>query len=384
MKKIYLILVILAALFTACNDTIIETIEGRTIHFDNVFVDQTTRATDVTINNLTNFYVHAWMSNFDDLTTCIFNAEEVIKSADGWTYGGGSRYWIAGKKYEFLAFSPINAQYTLDNTHTSFVYNNNGAKQQNCASAQYDLVVAKLDRVTAKNQLSNDDIQPVLLHFHHLLSRLVFNFVNDFTIPDVKLRIEDVRLTGIANSATFNFTTIDTLESPYSNSYVESIGSWYVSPETINHNGEAVDVLFHDAQMPTNSCTATAIEISTVGSQSADTAQNVDGVNVFHAVGNAISEQIYIIPEEIGYEQYRLAFKVTMYQGEEHPIQIGVFQHNVALNAMTFEAGKSYKFIAKFDHTNVNPNLELKPIEFTVSVTPWGEDVESDVCFPGE
>ena len=384
MKKILLISVIFAALLTACDDTVIETIEGNTIRFDNAFVNQTTRATDITLNNLTNFYVHAWMSNSDNQTTCIFDKVEVIKSANSWTYGGGGRYWFADKKYEFLAFSPINAQYTLDNTHTSFVYNNNGAKAQKSAGAQDDLIVAKHDRVTTPNQLSNDDIQPVSLHFHHLLSRLVFNFVNDFSTPDVKLRIEDIKLTGIANSGTFNFATNATDESSYSDSYIDSVGSWYVSPETTNHNGEAVGIIFPFVNSTTpNSRTASAIEISTAGSQaSAD--QNGDGMNILQAVGNALSEQVYIIPETIGYEQYRLTFKVTMFQGDEHQIQIGVFNHSVALNAMTFEQGKSYKLTAKFDHTNVNPAAELKPIEFTISVTPWGEDIEGEVTFPGE
>lgn len=384
MKKILLISVIFAALLTACDDTVIETIEGNTIRFDNAFVNQTTRATDITLNNLTNFYVHAWMSNSDNQTTCIFDKVEVIKSANSWTYGGGGRYWFADKKYEFLAFSPINAQYTLDNTHTSFVYNNNGAKAQKSAGAQDDLIVAKHDRVTTPNQLSNDDIQPVSLHFHHLLSRLVFNFVNDFSTPDVKLRIEDIKLTGIANSGTFNFATNATDESSYSGSYIDSVGSWYVSPETTNHNGEAVGIIFPFVNSTTpNSRTASAIEISTVGSQaSAD--QNGDGMNILQAVGNALSEQVYIIPEKIGHEQYRLSFKVTMFQGDEHQIQIGVFNHSVALNAMKFEQGKSYKLTAKFDHTNVNPATELKPIEFTVSVTPWGEDIEGEVTFPGE
>ena len=384
MKKILLILVILAALLTACDDTVIETIEGNTIRFDNAFVNQTTRATDITLNNLTNFYVHAWMSNSDNQTTCIFDKVEVTKSANSWTYGGGGRYWFADKKYEFLAFSPINAQYTLDNTHTSFVYNNNGAKAQKSAGAQDDLIVAKHDRVTTPNQLSNDDIQPVSLHFHHLLSRLVFNFVNDFSTPDVKLRIEDIKLTGIANSGTFNFATNATDESSYSDSYIDSVGSWYVSPETTNHNGEAVGIIFPFVNSTTpNSRTASAIEISTAGSQ-ASTDQNGDGMNILQAVGNALSEQVYIIPETIGYEQYRLTFKVTMFQGDEHQIQIGVFNHSVALNAMTFEQGKSYKLTAKFDHTNVNPAAELKPIEFTISVTPWGEDIEGEVTFPGE
>ena len=384
MKKILLISVLFTALLTACDDTVIETIDGNTIRFDNAFVNQSTRATDITIDNLNNFYVHAWMSNTDDQTACIFDGVELTKSANSWTYGGGGRYWFADKKYEFLAFSPINAQYTLDNTHTSFVYNNNGAKAQKSAGAQDDLIVAKHDRVTTPNQLSNDDIQPVSLHFHHLLSRLVFNFVNDFSTPDVKLRIEDIKLTGIANSGTFNFATNATDESSYSDSYIDSVGSWYVSPETTNHNGEAVGIIFPFVNSTTpNSRTASAIEISTAGSQaSAD--QNGDGMNILQAVGNALSEQVYIIPETIGYEQYRLTFKVTMFQGDEHQIQIGVFNHSVALNAMTFEQGKSYKLTAKFDHTNVNPAAELKPIEFTVSVTPWGEDIEGEVTFPGE
>lgn len=394
MKKILLISVIFAALLTACDDTVIETIEGNTIRFDNAFVSQPTRATDITIDNLTNFYVHAWMSNSDNQTACIFNSVEVTKSANDWTYGGGGRYWFADKKYEFLAFSPLNAQYTLDDTHASFIYYNNGAKAQKSAGAQDDLIVSKVDRVTTQKQLSTDDILPVSLHFHHLLSRVVFNFVNDFTTPDVKLRIEDIKLTGIANSATFEFATLDNeIEfpedgyTPYRDSYVDSIGSWLVSPEASNHNGEAVGILFPDTLSTTpNSRTASAVEITTAnyqgttGDDSNSAAYSSKDMKILKAVGNALSEQVYIIPETIGYEQYRLTFTVTMFQGsDEHPIQIGVFNHSVALNAMTFEQGKSYKLTAKFNSTNVNPATELKPIEFTVSVTPWGEDIQNEI-----
>jgi hypothetical protein len=46
---------------------------------------------------------------------------------------------------------------------------------------------------------------------------------------------------------------------------------------------------------------------------------------------------------------------------------------------MTFEKGKQYCLTARFNSKNVNPDAMLQPIEFTVSVTPWGQDIESEI-----
>jgi hypothetical protein len=45
--------------------------------------------------------------------------------------------------------------------------------------------------------------------------------------------------------------------------------------------------------------------------------------------------------------------------------------------------GKQYRVLAKINSSNVNPEAEIQPITFTVDVLPWGQDIESEVGFPG-
>ena len=99
----------------------------------------------------------------------------------------------------------------------------------------------------------------------------------------------------------------------------------------------------------------------------------------------ANTEHFYLIPENINAEAYRLNFDVTVLQGEKgQEIQIGKYHHSVAFDKMKFEMGKQYRVLAKLNSSNVNPEAEIKPITFTVTVMPWGEDQEGDVSFPGE
>ena len=431
MKKILLISVIIAAIFTSCDDAVIETLEGNTISFDNAFVDLT-RATDISVENLTNFYVHAWMYDGDQ-STCIFGKEGEYgtlvskNSNNAWTYDGGGRYWFTNKTYHFLAFAPINAQYNLNNDHSSFTYTNSKD------NATTDLIVAKVERTTAADKLTAQDIAPVSLHFQHLLSRVVFKFINDFPVGDVKLLISDIRLSGAAKSGVFSFyydidnnnnadansnsnanadanngadennTDNENFDNNYSNNAL--FGQWVVDDNVNNHMNpeEAINIVFPIKNSKTpNLRTSPYIEISNISnlSTSNDFNEGGDGYEqkseegdvtvgendgdeisdfsnpILSADGFAISQQFYIIPEFVNYEKYYISFKIIMTQGE---VQIGEFAHNVPLNQINFIPGNAYCLTASFNNYNVNPDNEIKPIEFNISVTPWGEDVQNEI-----
>lgn len=252
---------------------------------------------------------------------------------------------------------------------------------------------------------------------------MVFKFINDFPVEDVKLLISDIRLAGPAKIGVFNFdysnnanvNTSDLNNNANSNdnntdagaSVAQYIGQWAVSADEGNHMSanplEAIDIVFPIKNSKTpNLRTSPYIEISNIADNSGSQDFNEGGEGyeeksddgdvtvgdqegnditdfsnpILSANGYAISQQIYIIPEAIDYEKYYISFNVTMIQGN---IQIGEFSHNVPVNEMAFEQGKAYCLTASFNANNVNPDNEVKPIEFNVEVLPWGEDIEGTI-----
>ena len=73
----------------------------------------------------------------------------------------------------------------------------------------------------------------------------------------------------------------------------------------------------------------------------------------------------YMIP---AVKTYKLSFTVT----RVHHGVTDVYNHNVDLQELTFEPGKSYQLTAKFTAENIDPAGELCPIEFTATVGNWG------------
>lgn len=74
----------------------------------------------------------------------------------------------------------------------------------------------------------------------------------------------------------------------------------------------------------------------------------------------------YMIP---AIKTYKLSFTVT----RKHHGITDVYNHNVNLQELTFEPGKSYQLTAKFTAENIDPAGELCPIEFTATVGNWGD-----------
>ena len=334
MKKIFLISLLATALFTACSDEVINTLDGNTIRFENAFVEQPeTRATDLTTANLDAFHVHGWMTNSQNQTANIFDKVEVYKNSAGvWAYDGGGRYWFGDTKYEFLAFAPLNATYTLADDHDSLTFTNTG---------EYDFIFASANR-NIKGKVPTS-VEPVALSFNHLLSRVLIQFKNEFEAGDVTLNVSNLKLSGLAKVADLNL--VDT--------------TWAEPTDTDKS-------LVLDKQ-------------ELLGFPNANINRNENDTAI--AVGaSAMTNHFYLIPEAIDYEEYLLEFTVTAWQGpKDGQVKIGEYSHKVYLDKMTFEKGKQYCLTARFNSKNVNPEAMLQPIEFTVSVTPWGEDIQNEI-----
>ena len=328
MKKIFLISLLATALFTSCSDEVINTLDGNTIRFENAFVEQPeTRATDLTTNNLKEFHVHGWMTNSQNQTANIFDKVEVRKNGAGvWAYDGGGRYWFGDTKYEFLAFAPLNADYTLADDHKSLSFTNTG---------EYDFIFASANReIPGKVPTSVD---PVALSFNHLLAKVVIQFKNEFEAGDVTLDVANLKLSGLAKIADLNLVDTTWAE-PTDKSLVLNPG-------------------FPNAEKNRN-----------------------EPDTLIAAKKFANTEHFYLIPEDINAEAYRLNFDVTVWQGEkDKQIKIGEYNHSVAFDKMQFKMGKQYRVLAKLNSSNVNPEAEIKPITFTIDVLPWGQDIESNI-----
>lgn len=333
MKKIFLISLLATALFTSCSDEVINTLDGNTIRFENAFVEQPeTRATDLTTDNLNSFHVHGWMTNAQGQTANIFDKVEVRKNSAGvWAYDGGGRYWFGDTKYEFLAFAPLNADYILSGDHKSLTFTN--------TEGNNDFIFASANReITGKVPTS---VEPVALSFNHLLAKVIIQFKNEFSVEDVTLNVANLELKGIAKTADFDLTT-STWATPTDKTLVLNPG-------------------FHNAEKNRN-----------------------EPDTLIAAKKFANTEHFYLIPEDINAEAYRLNFDVTVWQGEkDKQIKIGEYHHSVAFDKTRFEMGKQYRVLAKLNSSNVNPDAEIKPITFTIDVLPWGQDIQSEVGFPG-
>lgn len=80
--------------------------------------------------------------------------------------------------------------------------------------------------------------------------------------------------------------------------------------------------------------------------------------------GKEATDHKYMIP---AVKTYKLSFTVT----RVHHGVTDVYNHNVDLQGLTFEPGKSYQLTAKFTAENINPDQVLCPIQFTATVAKW-------------
>lgn len=197
MKKLFIMgLAAMGLALTACNsDETVEVAKGNAIGF-KTFVNNSTRATDVTTTSLESFKVWGLM-NKGDKTGTPFIAKEVTKENNTWSYAPPV-YWEKGYAYSFVALAPNNA-YTFTaptaiNTWGSLTFNN--------GTGETDLIYAASKQATVTGEGCP---APVNLTFNHMLSRVRFQFENGMldgsvlTVSNVK--INDAYTSGTATLA---------------------------------------------------------------------------------------------------------------------------------------------------------------------------------------
>lgn len=135
----------------------------------------TRAAIDDTDEMLTNGNSFSVWGNYTDgaggTATSVFNAEKVTYVSGMWGYEG-TRYWLAGKTYDFYALYPSaemlgNAVSSVACTDGTFTVNGFDATQG------YDLMTAKQTGISVVED-QPEPPGPVSLKFQHLLARITF------------------------------------------------------------------------------------------------------------------------------------------------------------------------------------------------------------------
>lgn len=115
--------------------------------------------------------VWGWYGTEGTITNNVFDCETVTESGGAWTYGGGSRYWIAGETYNFYAVYPSSG----DNAgYKSASYDESGnltITNFDCTQG-VDLMTASREGCVADEMIASGN--PVAFTFEHLLARVEF------------------------------------------------------------------------------------------------------------------------------------------------------------------------------------------------------------------
>ena len=317
MKKIFFAVLALAGLAACSTDEVVSRPQGAAIGFDS-FVDHTTRAAeDLTFDNLANFGVYGTVAKGGN-TALIFKNTPVSKVGGVFTYSP-AQYWIEGAEYTFSAFAPYaDAEWEYKPAGGKEAYNGELSFDNAAAEGEQDLLFASNARTTGT---LNATPEKVSFTFGHLLSKVAFNYKNNFTDGNITLNVYGVKITNAAANGTIAVANGVT--------------------ETWNATGDY---------------------LRTFGKATAD-ASNL----LANGGGNITTEHFYFIPAQ---RNYNIQFKVDVTQAG---VLLKTYEHTVTAN-INFEKGKSYSINAVLtpENVNPNPNEQLYPIEFqVVKVEDW-------------
>lgn len=334
MKKLFISMLAVAAV-VACSkeETIIEQ-APEAIAFDT-FVENATRATDITTANLDAFDVYASIVKADDTAGVILDREDVTRSGSEGSYTWGytnTQYWIPGNSYTFAAIAPANHTswsyaVTDGNAHNGVISFNNDT---DAAAANVDLIYASANRdLTSTTSLDEEQSSPVAFTFNHELSRARFTFVNTIAAAsNITLKIDSVRVTNAYRTGTLAVANGATAD------------AWDADDNTY-------EIAFANAS---------AI---------------IPGAGTKDAEGKVLSnsettEHHYLIPAET---TYNVAFVVSVYQAG---VLVGTYNRSASFTT-TATKGRSYDVKAALTTDNILPEGEkFYPIEFTVTeVKDW-------------
>jgi len=367
MKKMILPLLAAATLVTTgcSNDETVEVPQGQKIGFDVPFINKTGRAYELGVNTFSRFLLWGSSSFANDY---IFNGEAISVSGMDVSYTP-VRYWNEGSSYHFMAFAtPTEATKdaawtftpgavpTEDGYFGQLTFDNSA---ESGADGLVDLCYAGADRTT-QTPLTTDCTKPVPLAFKHVLSRLRFRFVNAFT-ENYFIEVKNVKISNLPLSGSLDFS-----QSPL---------AW------VNTGYTYSKVLAMEPQNPPAVTIAGGEELIST---------------------NALTETMYTLPDA---NEFTVDFDVNLWvkTGDNYICLNGennAYHHSVKVNAKQMVSvdgtstevpglliGTAYIFQCSINSGNIAPS-ELKPIDFTVSISPMNYDglmdIEGKIISPTE
>lgn len=339
MKKILFAAVAVMAMAACSNEDVISRPASPVIGFDNAFVENSTRAADINADNLTNFGVYGSVVNSSNQQGMIFANQEVKGSKEnGYSYTP-AQYWIAGAKYDFVAFAPYqsgdNATWTYAPAVGTAAQNGTITFDNAKADANQDFLFAATSCTTPETFNKKPDAVGFI--FNHMLSRVKFTFTNGTAAANnLTFKVTDVVLKNIPAKG----------ELPVSKSTAITSGNW-----AIVTNAGTFDKDFDDA------ITATA-----------------NDEDIIAATASAATTHYYLIPNSA---TYTVEFNVTLYQAG---VNLGTYDRSANV-VLELGKGMSYNVKAVLD-ADTALDEPLYPIEFKVDgVENWAEfsGVDPDV-----
>ena len=316
MKKIFIAILAAATIASCSNEDTVNVDNGALIGFGKVFVENSTRANDLTAGNF-DFGVFG-LVEMDGKSALIFNNQ--IVAADG-TYSP-AQYWIAAAQYYFTAIAPktnANWSYTTTTAHTGTITFNNMT-----AAANQDLLFAYVKPNVTPEQITTDP-GAVCFTFNHMLSRVRFTFTNGFGEgSNIKLEVKDVTITDAYASA--DLAVADGAPA----------AAWSNFGTTFSKNFGQVG----GATLATLTDEGTTMSAST--------------------------EHFYLIPAN---KAYNVTFTVDLYQAG---VKLDTYSRTATIPATKMKSGMSYDIKTTLTANNTSDDGKLYPIEFKVTgVEGW-------------
>lgn len=340
MKKVIFALAAVVALAACSKEQTVVMPEGNAIGFDT-FVDKATRS----VNDPS--YTNASM--FDDFAVfgyvegaVLFDGTRVAKdnlaedqTKTGWEYEG-TQYWIAGANYNFNAVAPKTGgnwevvkkngdTVVTDATKTTISFTNNGTT---------DLLYA-----TTTQQGAVSGNEAVKFNFRHVLSKVKFSFENGYNATNATIKVKNIVVTNAHKTATAVLT-----------------------------GGTVWNDLAIADGFTLNFGMATDAEATT------DVKENVEVAYAYGATYESQNER-FLIPSTT-YE-YNVTFTVELLVSGT---KVAEYNHTATAKFAPV-AGHAYDIKTAINASNIDPNNEQEPIEFTVATLPgWGttNNVEAD------
>lgn len=328
MKKAFVAILSLAALVACSQDSVVKTPESTAISFDNMFVENKTRAAadpSTTTANIDEFAVWGFRNTADEL---VFSNERVYKNGAEWTYDH-LQYWMEGKDYFFGAVSPVNHEdVTVDTKDMS--KDGLGTISFTNTDGSVDLIYA--EKVVYASEINPSAPEKVKLQFAHLLSRVKFSFKYNFPNELTTVAVKNIKINNSPANGSIDVT--------------EARADWSWN---LPQNGATMLVDFG----------------------------HVENGDEFAAMDTYYESDKYrlIIPTDAT-RNHDITFDIIVYNNH---VEAQTYSISTTLKDKAFVQGKSYNIVTEITPDNIVDG-GLKPIEFEViEVEEWLDENDEPI-----